>query len=178
MKNNKAITNMKNGDDDCFKWFITRALNQVKKNSERVTSLWREQSEALNWEGIEFPVKVCNNEGGASDIDRFEKMNPEVGVNVFGYENPGGVFPLRISKKYSHTACSGIVRLLLISTDDKQHYRLINDMSRLLSSQISKKKNKKFFCDRCLNPFGSPELLVKHDEYCGKNEAVKIAMPE
>ena len=100
---------MKNEDDECFKWCITRALNPVKKNSEGVTSLLREQSEALNWEGIELPVKVCNIKGGASDIDRLEKMNPEMGVNVFGYENPGGVFPLRISKKYSPTAGSGIV---------------------------------------------------------------------
>ena len=67
---------MKNEDDECFKWRITRALNPVKKNSERVTSLLREQSEALNWEGTEFPVKVCKIEGGANDIDRFEKMNP------------------------------------------------------------------------------------------------------
>lgn len=111
MKNKQAIINMKNGDDECFKWFITRALNPVKKNSERVTSLKRKQSEALNLEGIEFPVKVCNIEGGASDIHRFEKMNPEMGVNVFGYENPGGVFPLRIRKKYSPTVGSGIVRL-------------------------------------------------------------------
>ena len=37
-------------------------------------------------------VKGRNIEGSASDIERLEKMNPEVGVNVFGYENPSGVF--------------------------------------------------------------------------------------
>ena len=32
----KANINLKNDDDECFKWAITRALNPVEKNSERV----------------------------------------------------------------------------------------------------------------------------------------------
>ena len=33
----KAIVNMKNEDDECFKWCITRALNPVEKNQECAT---------------------------------------------------------------------------------------------------------------------------------------------
>ena len=32
----KAIINLKNEDDECFKWAITRALNPVEKHSERI----------------------------------------------------------------------------------------------------------------------------------------------
>ena len=32
----KAIIKIKNEDDECFKWSITRALNPVEKNSERI----------------------------------------------------------------------------------------------------------------------------------------------
>ena len=32
----KAIIDLKNEDDKCFKWAITRALNPVEKNSERI----------------------------------------------------------------------------------------------------------------------------------------------
>ena len=32
----KAIINLKNEDEECFKWAITRALNIVEKNSERI----------------------------------------------------------------------------------------------------------------------------------------------
>ena len=32
----KAIINLKNEDDECFKWAIARALNPVEKNSERI----------------------------------------------------------------------------------------------------------------------------------------------
>ena len=33
----KAIVNMKNEDDQCFKWRVTRALNPVDKNAERIS---------------------------------------------------------------------------------------------------------------------------------------------
>ena len=32
----KAIINLRNEDDECFKWAITRALNPVEENSERI----------------------------------------------------------------------------------------------------------------------------------------------
>ena len=32
----KAIINLKNEDDECLKWAITRAINPVEKNSERI----------------------------------------------------------------------------------------------------------------------------------------------
>ncbi len=41
----KAVINMKNEDNQCFKWAVTRALNPVKKNSERITNELRKQSE-------------------------------------------------------------------------------------------------------------------------------------
>ena len=41
----KAIINMKNEDDECFKWCVTRALNPVVKNAERVTKVLREQAD-------------------------------------------------------------------------------------------------------------------------------------
>ena len=50
----RAVTNMDNNDDQSFKWAITRALNPVPKNAERVTKELRKQAEELNWNGIEF----------------------------------------------------------------------------------------------------------------------------
>ena len=42
-----AIINLKNKDDECVKWAITRALNQ-QKNSERIDRKLRETSNTLN----------------------------------------------------------------------------------------------------------------------------------
>ena len=44
----KAIINVRNEDDECFKWAITRVLNSVEKNSERIDRKLRETSKTLN----------------------------------------------------------------------------------------------------------------------------------
>ena len=64
----KAINNLKNEDDEYFKWAITRALNAVEKISERIDKKLRETSRDLNWEGLKFPVNL-------SDINKFENHN-------------------------------------------------------------------------------------------------------
>ena len=110
--NKKAIINMQNDDEECFKWCVTRALFPVSEHPERITKILREQAQQLNWDGIEFPLEL-------QKIDRFEKQN-DVGVNVFGYE--WGVYPLRISEVGG--SASKRINLLLISNSDKQHYCL------------------------------------------------------
>jgi len=62
----EAIINMQNKHEHCFKWCITRALNPVNRDSERITKNLREQWENLNWTNIQFPVT-------RRDIDKFEK---------------------------------------------------------------------------------------------------------
>ena len=52
----KALINMKNKDEECFKWPVTRALNLLEKNPQRMTKELRKQSEVLDWNGIEFPT--------------------------------------------------------------------------------------------------------------------------
>ena len=57
---------MKNEDQQCFKWCVTRALNPVNKDPQRITKLLRKQSRiSLKWGGMKFPVKV-------TEIDKFE----------------------------------------------------------------------------------------------------------
>ena len=104
---------MKNDDNECFKWCVTRALNPVDEHPERITKILREQAQQLNWSGIEFPLEL-------QKIYRFERQN-NVGVNVFGYE--GIVYTLRLSDVSG--SASERINLLLISNDEKQHYCLI-----------------------------------------------------
>ena len=60
----KAIINLNNEDDECFKWAITRALNAVENHPERIDRKLGETSKTLNWEGLKFPVNL-------SDINKF-----------------------------------------------------------------------------------------------------------
>ena len=86
----KKAINMKNTDNHCFKWWFARALNPVERDSERITKILSKEAESLNFKGIEFPMNL-------KDIDKFERFNPEIKVNVFGYKAEG-VHPLKISK--------------------------------------------------------------------------------
>ena len=62
-------------------------------------------------------------------IDKFEKQNPTLSINVFGYEKES-IYPLRLSRVEKMP-----INLLLIDDGEKQHYTLIKNMSRLLSKK-------------------------------------------
>ncbi|XP_022800154.1 uncharacterized protein LOC111338012 [Stylophora pistillata] len=166
LANKKAIINMKNKDDECFKWCVTRALNPVPSHPEHITKILKKQAEKFVWDGIEFPMEV-------KSISRFEKLNPEIGVNVYMYEN--GLNPLRVSSR-GHAV--NVVDLLLITEGDKKHYCLIKNLSRLVSSSLSKNGHKKFICRSCLNYFGSQRVLDTHSELCQDHEAVRERVPK
>ena len=165
IKNKKAVINPKNEDNQCFKWCVVRALNPVKKNSERITKELIEQAESLNWSGLKFPVDL-------KQIKTFEKNNPSISINVFGYE--WEVYPLKISKDKKIIN----IDLLLISDEEKQHYCLIKNLSRFISSKLTKHCGTVEICRSCLNHFPDQKKLKNHEEYCFQNETVKIEMPK
>ena len=151
----KAIIILKNEDDECFKWAITRALNPVENHPERIDKELRETSKVLNWRGRKFPVNL-------SDINKFENHTSSIYINVFSYEKL--IYSLRISKH--NFKRESTVNLLLISDDTKQHYCWIKDISKLLSLQTSKHGHVRYVCVRCLNTFNSEKSLASHHEYC------------
>ena len=167
LANKNAIINPQNKDDKCFLWCVLRALNPTKDHPERIDKKLKEKENTLNMEGIEYPVSL-------KDIDKFEKQNPRIFITVFGYEDKN-VYVLRNSE---NTNREHNVILLLIKEEGVNHYCLVKNISRLLSSQVSKHRGKKYFCMRCLNPFNDQKALDKHEEYCSNHEAVKIIMPE
>ena len=169
LANKKAIINMKNSDDQCFKWCITRALNPTVNNSERITKELKEQSRQFNWNGIEFPVAA-----DANVISKFERNNSCIRINLFGYENKI-IFPIYVSNQREVDRC---VDLLLISDGDKKHYCWIKNFNRLMALRTEKSHNSMHYCRRCLNGYRRIEALNKHTEYCSQNTAQKVEVPE
>ncbi|XP_072033379.1 uncharacterized protein [Amphiura filiformis] len=161
----KAIVNLKNEDDACFKWAVTRATHMVGVHLERIEAL-REKAAELNWDGVKFPTPL-------SGIGKFERRNPTISVNVHGFDGKK-VYPLRISDR----DCQREVDLLLISDKKKQHYCVVKSLSRLLSTQVSKKGHARHFCRRCYASYTSKERLVAHTDLCRLHESVRIEMPE
>ena len=164
----KAIINIKNEDDECFKWCVTRALNPIVKHSERITEQLKEHAKSLNWDGIKFPVAVDENV-----ISKFERNN-NLNINIFGYDSKEmDIFPLIISKNKSEKA----IDLLLISNGKTKHYCLIKNFNKLASGRTETSHNKMYYCKRCLTGYRTVEGLQKHNEYCSLHGAQKIVMP-
>ena len=162
----RAIINVKNErDNDCFKWAVTSAVFPRKKDPQRLNSEMRENSKRLNWEGIDFPTPI-------TQIKQFEKQNL-YSINVYEWDG-GNVNILRISK-HDNEQC---INLILLSNGSNQHYCWIKNMSALLSSQVNNHKGKRYFCKYCCNSFEREEVLERHLEYCSRQEAVKVKMPE
>ena len=60
---------------------------------------------------------------------------------------------------------------------NRKHYVAIKSLSRLLSSQNTKDKEKQYFCMNCLQGFLEEHSRDEHIGYCKDNESVRIEMP-
>ena len=167
IKKKNAIINIKNEDDKCFLWSVLRYLHHVQKNGERINDLKKYEND-LNFKEINFPLKV-------KDITKFENNNLDLpGINVFSVNDNNKIYPLRINKK----DCQNSIDLSLFSEDEKQHYSLIKNFTRLVRSQITSHRSSKIYiCKKCLTHFTKEDLLEKHISYCSKNETVAVKMP-
>ena len=117
---------------------------------ERIDTKLIKATENFNWNGITFPVDH-------KQINRFEKQNPTISVNVFGYEKKKKkVTILRKSETYKRET---IVDLLLINKGEVQHYCVIKNLSRLISSQYNNHHGEIYPCRECLNIFNSEDSL-------------------
>ena len=164
----KGLINLKNKDNECFRWCHVRHLHPLQHHNERITQKDREIAQTLNYSGVTFPVSL-------KDMDRIEKQN-KININVFGYNED--VFPIRNSEE----AHQDTLNVLLLEGEQesgyRQHYVLIKDFNRL-NYNITKHKSKKHFCLRCLQPFYSEYRLEAHKKDCIIiNGTQKIVMPE
>ena len=146
----KGLINMKNDDNECFRWCHIRHLNQQDKYPQRIKKSDRKYIEKLDYSGIEFPVTT-------KQYNKIEKQN-EININVFGYEDKQP-YPIHVSKeKYDDH-----MELLLITKDENKHYVLVKDFNKFMFNQ-SKHKNKKHFCMHCLQCFSSERVLNNHKD--------------
>ena len=146
----KGLINMKNEDNECFRWCHIRHLNPQDKNPQRIKKSDKEYTNKLDYSGIEFPIAT-------KQYNKIEKQN-EININVFGYENKQP-YPIFVSKeKYDKQ-----MNLLLITEDNNKHYVLIKDFNMFMYNQ-TKHKEKKHFCMHCLQCFSSERVLTDHKD--------------
>ena len=161
----KGLINLKNNDNECFRWCHIRHLNPQDKYPQRIKKVDKEYIDKLNYIGIEFPVTI-------KQLNKIEKQN-EININVFGYEEKQP-YPIYISKEKHEDH----MELLLITKDENKHYVLIKDFNKFMFNQ-TKHKNKKHFCMHCLQCFSSDRLLNEHKDNCIQvNGTQAVKMPD
>ena len=161
----KGLINMKNKDNECFRWCHIRHSNPQNKDPQRIKKTDKQFIEKLDYSSIEFPVTV-------KQINKIEKQN-NICINLFGYEEKQK-FPIYISKeKYQDH-----MELLLITEGENKHYVLIKDFNKFMFSQ-TKHEHKKHFCMYCLQCFSREDVLTEHKNNCiSINGKQAINMPE
>ena len=121
----KGLINMKNKDEQCFRWCQVRHLNPQTKYPERIKKEGKKMINELNYDEINFPLSPKH-------YNKVEKQNS----NVFGYEN-GQPFPIHISKETFEDQMS---HKSLITKDEKKHYVLIKDFNAFMYNQLKHKE--------------------------------------
>ena len=54
----KGLINVKNDDNQCFRWCHVRHLNPLEHHNERITQKDREIAKTLDYSGVTFPVTL------------------------------------------------------------------------------------------------------------------------
>ena len=160
----QSLINIKNSDNECFRWCHIRHLNPQDRNPQRIKKSDKAFIQNLNYSGIEFPVTT-------KQYNKIEKHN-EININVFGYEEKQK-YPIYVSKE-KYEDC---MNLLLITENENKHYVLIKDFNKFMYNQ-TKHKERKHFCMHCLQCFSSERVLTDHKENCIQvNGTQAIKMP-
>lgn len=203
--NKKAIINVKNSDNQCFKWAVLAALHPEVKVANRVSSYVEFENE-LNFNNMTFPVTL-------NQLEIFERQNQTIAINVYAIDDEYNhntrkreqiIVPIRITDYVKRKR----IHLLWICSDDClnknhceedlnaenelnpsinelanemdiiSHYCYIKNLSKLVVSQCNSHNSKIWLCDRCLHYFYSEIKLQKHVLECEEKNKCKITLPQ
>ena len=161
----KGLINMKNEDNECFRWCHIRHLNPQEKYPQRIKKVDKPYIEKLDYSDVEFLV-------GVKHYNKIEKQN-SINISVFGYEDKQP-YPIYVSKeKYEDH-----MELLLVTKNENKHYVLIKDFNKFMYNQ-TKHEHRKHFCMCCLQCFSSERVLNNHKDICIQvNGEQAIKMPD
>ena len=161
----KGLINMKNKDNECFRWCHIRHLNPQGKDPQRIKKTDKIFISQLDYSSIKFPVTI-------KQINKIGKQN-NICINLFGYEEKQP-YPIYISKE----KFTDHMELLLITEGENNHYVLIKDFNKFMYNQ-TKHEHRKHFCMYCLQCFSREDVLTEHKNHCiSINGKQAIKMPE
>ena len=94
-------------------------------------------------------------------------------MNVLTFDGKTCIYPVYVTSEKSR---QHHVNLLLISDNDKFHYVLIKNMSRLLCTNPN--IGQRYFCNYCLHRFYKESSLLNQIDDCSKFGIQKVVSPD
>ena len=91
----KGLINIRNTDNECFRWCHIRHLNPLQRNPQRITARDKELVKTLDYSGVTFPVSIKN-------MDKIERQN-KININVLGYSDGNPSETLKKNMKILYT---------------------------------------------------------------------------
>ena len=154
LQNKKAIINVQKRDNECIRWAIRAALFPAPRGRQVSRPSSYPTEDGLNFAGIDFPTPV-------SQIDKLERQNPNLAINVFGWEK-GNVVVYKISEKGGEIPR---INLMMTAQGENTHYSYVKRLTALLYDQ-NRHNESKHFCERCLHGYKTKVLLERHMPEC------------
>lgn len=173
IENKKCIVNVKNDDEQCFKWAVLSCVcasgyKLINPKRQNEVSQYTKHEDMLDFSGIKYPTSI-------DDIKLFEKKNPTYAVFVFVIDDDKSQV---INPYYVHDNTKGktLIKLLLLQSEKNNHYVWIKNFGALLRKFNA--HHVCHWCYKCLHHFPTVERLTEHENNgCNNHGACKISMP-
>lgn len=171
MQAKRAIINVKNNDNQCFKYAVLSALFCDKITHPQRASSYKNLQHTYDFSGLTYPVDL-------KQIHKFEQKNVTISLNVYMFDSKAEkVRPLCLTTDVKEHHIHLLMLTEEVNGETKSHFSWIKNLSGLFSSQLTKNGHKRFFCDRRLNSFVTEAKLNQHLIYCTNQNECQVQMP-
>ena len=137
--NSTVVINLKNNDEQCFKWAVIAALHnkEIKHHPEY----------QCNWKELKFLLAT-------QKIGKFQKINPGIALNVL-FNSKKGIYTTRRSELNGKG--NKQAKLLVIVDGEIRH---LKNFSKLLYSLNATNKRACHFCMNYFHPDSARENIM------------------
>ena len=132
------MINIRNDDQECFRWCMKYHQSEKKEKSHRVTALKKVQDK-YNYDGVNFPASL-------QDIEQFEHNN-KIAVFVYSLNDKDKIFREKLGNPDYFT--NHVMYLLRLDVEDKSHYIYIKHLERFFNLNRIVSHKDEHYCPYC-----------------------------
>ena len=136
-----GLINVKNNDQECFRWCMRYHQSPQGKHDDRTTALSKYEDK-YNYDGISYPTTY-------EDINHFQEIN-KVCIYVYTIDETDNIICDSAGK--NEYILNDRIYLLKIDHEEQSHYIYIKHIERLLNTHKLTCHKDKAFCPICQKP--------------------------